>query len=326
MPRRKSSTNFPRFSRLPLEIQDEIWKLALDINAPTAHFVTLKYRTNFYSNVPQGQEREWWDTCAVTIATECDTSRVKPVFPTRHALMLTCRRSRHVVRRASRLWKPASLHTTRATLIQPLIPVEYHFFHAKGYRDQLTMDQKIDTSQDLTILIDPWAANTVFQQGLPREDTIPQIQCVAIPYLPNDAKYASGIYAHKFTKLLHVLPKLRVLYILVHPDQTRKANRKIDPRVCTKMSAYFENREETQDQVPFKTFQCRDRVYYEIPEITLMQMCQLRKLPKLIEKLGKISEKQKKKSQPKYGEQPPLVIRIMTWRHAPGIRGRFDTG
>ncbi|KAJ4267568.1 hypothetical protein NW762_003676 [Fusarium torreyae] len=326
MSRRKGPTKFPRFSRLPLEIQDEIWELALNIEAPTAHFVTLKYRTNFYSNVPPDQEREWWETCAATIATEVDTSRAKPVFPTRYALMLTCRRSRHVVQRASRLWEPADLHTTRATLIQPLVPVEYHFFHAKGYRDQMTEPQKIDTYQDLTILIDPWAVGSIFQQGLPREDTLPQIRQAAIPFLPTDSKYKHGYYKQKFTKLLHVLPKLRVLYILVHPDQTRKAMRKVDPEMCTKMTAYFDNREETQDEVPFKTFQCRDRVYYEIPEITLMQMCQLRKLPRLIDKLWNLSETQRKKSQSEYGEQPPLVIRIMTWRHAPGVRGRFDKG
>ncbi|CAG7555907.1 unnamed protein product [Fusarium equiseti] len=92
--------SFHSFSDLPLELQDKIWEHALDISAPTAHYIHVELESDGY-----------WKMRALKVKSECDdcsSSRKRPsieaIYPVRQALMQTCRRSYGFVRDASKFW------------------------------------------------------------------------------------------------------------------------------------------------------------------------------------------------------------------------------
>ncbi|PNP80542.1 hypothetical protein FNYG_06141 [Fusarium nygamai] len=104
---------------------------------------------------------------------------------------------------------------------------------------------------------------------------------------------------------LRIFPRLRVLYIIVKPQDVNN----IDPQ----MTNYRRDYARTVNQVPAKTFNARQRIYYEVPEV----MC--RGLESTYQRVMDASVATRRGT-----DLSPLVIRVMTWKQAPGVRGRFD--
>ncbi|KAG7413573.1 hypothetical protein Forpe1208_v008046 [Fusarium oxysporum f. sp. rapae] len=120
------------------------------------------------------------------------------------------------------------------------------------------------------------------------------------------------------TALLHRFPRLRVLYILVNPEDT--IERMVGPTQFTEcMTDYHWAYTQTINQVPPKTFHARQRIYYELPKAITKTMC--RGLEWTIHEVRMASIQLRLDT-----ELPPLVIRVMTWKDAREVRGRFDLG
>ncbi|KAG5754648.1 hypothetical protein H9Q69_005783 [Fusarium xylarioides] len=118
-------------------------------------------------------------------------------------------------------------------------------------------------------------------------------------------------------EFLRRFPRLRVLYIIVKPQDIND----IDPQEFAEymrmtnrtMTNYHYDYTETVNQIPPKTFNARQRIYYEVPEVTcrgLESTYSVVSGASIVTRLGT--------------DLPPLVIRVMTWKQAPGVRGRFD--
>ncbi|KAF5637297.1 Clavaminate synthase [Fusarium tjaetaba] len=119
-----------------------------------------------------------------------------------------------------------------------------------------------------------------------------------------DARFPLGYQA----EFLQPFPRLRVLYIIVKPEDI--IEQAVNRQQST-MTNYHRDYTQTVHQFPPKTFNARRRIYYEMPEMTCNG-------------LQWLYQTIKDTSAEARPELPPLVIRVMTWRHAPGVRGRFD--
>ncbi|KAF5576051.1 hypothetical protein FPANT_11105 [Fusarium pseudoanthophilum] len=136
------------------------------------------------------------------------------------------------------------------------------------------------------------------------------IESVGILHTPH---HASGIpsmippWNHVFplANLVRECPRLRVLYIIVKPED-------ISPQQST-MTNYHRDYTQTIHQFPPKTFNARQRIYYEVPEV----MCRDLESTYQVAMDTSVSMRQNT-------DLSPLVIRVMTWKPAPGVRGRFD--
>ncbi|CVK92210.1 uncharacterized protein FMAN_07153 [Fusarium mangiferae] len=112
--------------------------------------------------------------------------------------------------------------------------------------------------------------------------------------------------------LLRRFPRLRVLYIIVKPQDLI-----IEPKRVTFTTNYYRDYIQTENQVPPKTFNARQRIYYEVPRAIVKMYA------KRVE--GIYSKMKEASIAMRTGRDlPPLVIRVMTWKNAPGVRGRFD--
>ncbi|KAF5570907.1 hypothetical protein FPHYL_852 [Fusarium phyllophilum] len=174
-----------------------------------------------------------------------------------------------------------------------------------------TRNESIDTSNDLIIVCRlPRTPTTSTQFGA--------VESIGVPYEYNPLNEILQWYPlvpvglnrdplDYATDFLQRFPRLRVLYIIVKPQDISA------PQFTEYMTNYHWDYTQTVNQVPPKTFNARQRIYYEVPE----RMCR-----------GLISTYQRVKDASVASRDgtdlPPLVIRVMTWKQAPGVRGRFD--
>ncbi|KAF4417144.1 hypothetical protein FACUT_12402 [Fusarium acutatum] len=177
-----------------------------------------------------------------------------------------------------------------------------------------TRSESIDTSNDL-IIVCRLPVSTTWTQFAAVESIgvlyefdptnhIPQWS----PLVPNDFEYPLECPR----ELLRRFPRLRVLYIIVKPQDT--IEQVVDPPQSTEhMTNYHQDYTQTVNSVPPKTFNARQRIYYELPKM----MC--KGLESIYHRMREASIKSRLGT-----KLPPLVIRVMTWKHAPGVRGRFD--
>ncbi|KAI8713096.1 hypothetical protein NCS52_01252900 [Fusarium sp. LHS14.1] len=93
--KKRSPRSFRMFPKLPLEVQDLIWKEVLDLDAPTVHGVDIQRST---ADRPATMVRTaLWNSDSGVERTE--------IYPIRDALHETCRRSRASKKRENRVWK-----------------------------------------------------------------------------------------------------------------------------------------------------------------------------------------------------------------------------
>ncbi|KLO88933.1 uncharacterized protein LW93_12349 [Fusarium fujikuroi] len=176
--------------------------------------------------------------------------------------------------------------------------------------------ESIDASNDLIIVCRlhartrPTTCPSVESMGAFWEtDTVRRIN----QYLPVQAIIHGCPFEHP-TDLLQRFPRLRVLYIIVKPQDII-----IEPTRVSFTTNYYRDYIQTENQVPPKTFNARQRIYYEVPRAIAK---------KYATSVEWVYSKMKEASiASRMGRDlPPLVIRVMTWKNAPGVRGRFDRG
>ncbi|GKU06797.1 hypothetical protein FLAG1_09713 [Fusarium langsethiae] len=323
----KRPTSLLSFPKLPLEVQDEIWKFALENDVPAAHIVNIAHEHPFGQHLAIPRQRlatPFQQHLAAPVlqrltATGYSSSRMKPVFPAREALMQTCQRSRLIVEKIIKQWE--LYHHPAAQSMQFSSLHEYDIFHSKKRMKRAPSLQKIYTSRDLFIISTPWNIPTPWtpSQRLNHQNPPPRgisVKYAAIPYLPGDRHWGSSVVplsGHLRSQLDHIfdiLDHLQILYILIHPDEFRKGEQlevlSLLPAMKQHLDRYKRSREETS---PNK-FQYGNRVYHEISDVLLLKLIQLGGLPQAVTYLERIAKDQRAKNG---GDKPPLIIRFMTW-------------
>ncbi|KAG8677434.1 hypothetical protein FPOAC2_03654 [Fusarium poae] len=311
MPRRQKPSRglktFHRFPQLPLEIQDEIWKLAFENVVPNAHIVNFTEEYN-----PDGTTH--W--CLQRLdATGYSSRRDKPLYHTRQDLMLTCRRSWLIIGKiVNKLtWEYEDPRGTWSPTV--VREGQYWLFHSEGPMNIATVHQRIYTSYELVIISNPWTS--IFTHaGLP-SGNIP-VKYAAFPYQPNLGLWSNTEAA--LSRTLRIFNDLKILYILLDSDNIRKGKiGKGKPRkrqqledkgLYPAMQEHLRNHKRTPGETSPAIFVYKDRIYREISDVMLLKLNKLARLPYRLEGLERIARFERAKN----GQvRPPLIIRLMTW-------------
>ncbi|CEI67371.1 hypothetical protein FVEN_g5745 [Fusarium venenatum] len=308
MPRHKKQskkpTSFHNFPKLPLEIQDEIWKFSLKNDVPAAHIVDIDHE-----NTPRPRQHPAVLRMQRLIAMDC-SSRMKPVYPAREALVQTCQHSRLIVEKIIKQWE-LYCHPTAQSWDYPG-HYTYHGFHSKTKLIMAMPLQKVYTSRDLFIIADPWVGGELLF-NLNRPSKSISVKYAAIPYLSSDESWEWAMSQgcrDMMDQIFRVFDHLQILYILIHPNEIRKGERfevlSLLPAMKQHLNRYKRSRGETSPT----TFQHGDRVYREISDVLLLKLSKLGGLPRAVTMLEQIAKEQRAKNG---GDKPPLIIRFMTW-------------
>ncbi|KAM0438729.1 hypothetical protein ACHAPT_001486 [Fusarium lateritium] len=296
--RTKGATNFPLLTKLPLELQDEIWKQALDMHAPNVYGVQLK-------KIQQEPAANETDTASEEGAEEgprvemineflwmFEAGAPKPdIYPIEKGLRETCARSDAIVALEKGNW-------------QPLVPYEL-----KASRSYVATEM-VDLASDLFVLSHEWEGE------IGPEEVIPGVSYVGVTWEgPWDRRLAQ-----KMDKAVRQFPDLKSLYVIVSanhkaPVHLKPWNERTMPYLETYMAGY----QETAEEKTTISFQAQDVVYEEIPIQELYNMG-LVNMPMKV-----ISEHLKPQLEDlEEGEifQGPAV-RMMTWSNSRRVRGRF---
>ncbi|RGP79304.1 hypothetical protein FLONG3_2533 [Fusarium longipes] len=316
MPRRKKCTpSFTRFPYLPLELQDEIWKAAIEIDFPAAHIIDI------HAQFRRGHKRHTWIEYRMNSLIETSHSRGlgNPMhgYPLLKALMFTCQRSLMIVMRFTKKWE--SIDTSildHNSVTYPLNP-DYAHFHYSGMLQASESRKKIYTSNDLVIIGDPWRISLTLDQRIYPPELRPQnnipVKYAAVPYLSSDSTWSTplpGYRGNYLAGIFRVLNELRILYILLHPNDIRRGERFEVLSLLPAMKEHLEKYKRAPGESLSKTFYHQNRVYREISDVLLMKLSQLPGLPQLVTDLERIVIEQRAKNG---GDKPPLIIRFMTW-------------
>ncbi|KAJ4022585.1 hypothetical protein NW752_000210 [Fusarium irregulare] len=310
--------SFHRFTQLPPELQDQIWEHALDISIPTAHYVDVELKRD-----------GCWKMRLLRIKRECNgcnSSKDRPsigaIYPVRQALMQTCRRSYAFVKDASKLWDRDRPGTA---LLE----------NGESYREIVRMDRvgsplppkqptkRIDTSQDLMIL--HYTVYNVFgKRGMYshfKRGTGTNVKQVAVHW---DTSFFWRLES-SLACMLGVLNELRTLYILWHPRQDWIPPPNFIDEIPEehRWKEYLHRHRRTPEDTSPETFHLRDRIYYELPDDMVMLITTQNGVAGSCRTVEEIAKRQRQKNGGV--PLPPLVIRFMSWKLAPGVRGRFET-
>ncbi|KAM0240009.1 hypothetical protein ACHAPO_002989 [Fusarium lateritium] len=307
MPRHKKQskkpTSFPNFRKLPLEIQDEIWKFALEDDVPAAHIVNIDYDETSLGQNPAALVMQ-------RLIPTGYSSRMKPVCPAREALIQACQRSRLIVEKIINQWE--LYYYPAAQSMQAHFLDDYYDFHTKTNLIEALPLQKVYTSRDLFIISHPWVGGKmVANPNRPFKGI--SVKYAAIPYLPRDNGWRCAMsrnYRRHLDQIFHVLNNLQILYILIHPNDIRKGERFEVLSLLPAMKQHLDRYKRSRGESSPTKFQYGDRVYHEISDVLLLKLSKLGGLSKAVTNLEQIAKEQRQKNG---GGKPPLIIRFMTW-------------
>ncbi|RBR05787.1 uncharacterized protein FIESC28_11302 [Fusarium coffeatum] len=338
--------SFHRFSQLPPELQDQIWKHALDISAPTAHYAHPKLESDGYCKMRLLKIKRKCSSCYP----RRERPSIEAIYPVRQALMQTCRRSYAFVKD---IWERESPGTAlleihevyedisecycprpsawHGTLDESALGAPY-FVRTYGGGPAMPLKpptKRIDISQDLMIL--RHSVSITFGHGRIPSDfkrgTGTNIKQIAVPFsLELFWRYRSSLAC-----MLGVLKELRTLYLLIEPRQDCIQPRIIEGRLVEAPSrtnnlhlreALHGHRRTPEDTSP-ETFYLRGRIYYELPDEEVLYNTFPNEVLISFHPIEEIAKEQRQKNGGV--PLPPLVIRFMSWKLAPGVRGRFET-
>ncbi|CEF75836.1 hypothetical protein FGSG_10421 [Fusarium graminearum PH-1] len=175
-------TSFPFFPRLPLELQDEIWKFALGNDVPAAHIVNIDHEHSADQSPAHLLLQR-------LVATGYSSRFMKPVSPPRQALVQTCRCSRLIVEKIIKTWE--CYYHPHAQPMNYSCLYEYDKFHSKTYMAAGPPRPRMYTSRDLFVISNPWIGGEYIYNGSLPSQSI-SVKYAAIPY-PHDA---SGCWVH----------------------------------------------------------------------------------------------------------------------------------
>ncbi|KAF5542224.1 hypothetical protein FMEXI_7559 [Fusarium mexicanum] len=225
-------------------------------------------------------------------------------------LMTTCKTLHEITKKIRDRWRlrtPLVLHYMQSNEIRNFTGLRFRMPPSTWAG---TVREPIDVSNDLIV---------VCRLPVSATQTYPTVESIGAlyefghssispssPFIPDYFIYPLG----NLLGLLRPFPRLRVLYIIVRPEDI---DEDIDPPENANMTNYHSDYTQTVNQVPPKTFNARQRIYREDPEM------RCRGLEDRYEQVKNDSITIRVGS-----GLPPLVIRVMTWKDAPGVRGRFD--
>lgn len=328
--------SFHRFSQLPPELQDQIWEHALDISTPTAHYVDVELKRDGCWKMRLLRTKRECNGCNLSK----ERPSIEAIYPVRQALMQTCRRSYAFVKNASKFWDRDSPGTALlengesyrdnqecncTPASDPLEPWIVRMDRVGSPLPPKQPTKRIDTSQDLMIF--HCSVYNVFRNGnIPshfKRGTGTNVKQVAVPCS------SSFLWRQKSSLacMLGVFNELRTLYILEDPGQAWIPSPNfIDERperLYPPWREYLYRHRRTPEDTSPETFYLHDRIYYELPDDMVMFITTQHGVAGSCSTIEEIAKEQRQKNGGV--PLPPLVIRFMSWKLAPGVRGRFET-
>jgi len=141
--------------------------------------------------------------------------------------------------------------------------------------------------------------------------------------------------------MLGVLNELRTLYLLIDPRQVRSLPVPVNPIIRPgrpdpgygygegnnprhlELEEYLRKHRRTPEDTSPKIFHLRNRIYYELPDMAVLCMAFPQNVTMSFTTVEEVAKDQREKNGGV--PLPPLVIRFMSWKLAPGVRGRFET-
>ncbi|KAF4470540.1 hypothetical protein FALBO_2540 [Fusarium albosuccineum] len=243
-------TSFPKFPKLPREIQDKIWSIALELHTPRAYNVHLT-RTSASDSDDDGPEPQEILTWGLRRIQE---PQGIPYYPDSiGVLMKTTRASRAIAKLRWRRMKrvvPFSLGSN--TGLQRL---------------------KVDASEDLMILQHGQTADVV--------DDITEVP-LPVHIIGYEIPVIAAIDMETvFTDLFCVVPELQMLYLVVSPTTVEWTRRQpwLLPRPAEQaLDWYLTNLENAEHLNSSREFLLQDRLYYEVPTSEVVKMGGLKPL------------------------------------------------
>ncbi|KAM0240008.1 hypothetical protein ACHAPO_002988 [Fusarium lateritium] len=301
MPRRKKPSRgpktFPNFLKLPLEIQDEIWKLAFENTVPNAHIIN-------FTQQDQDNPDSTTSWCLQRLVATGYSSRCgKPLYHTREDLMLTCQRSWLIIGKTLDKLK-WEYEDARGTWSPTVREGQYSPFHSEGPMSIATIHQKIYTSHDLVVISNPWISAITHPSALEIPSCYIPVKYAALPYLPDYKRWSA-----ETAVTLRIFNELKILYILLDSDKIRKGNPRKrqqleDKGLYPAMQEHLRNHRRTPGETSPAVFLYQDRIYREISDIMLLKLDKLGRLPYQLKSVESIARRR---------ASPPLIIRLMTW-------------
>ncbi|OTB10769.1 hypothetical protein K445DRAFT_16315 [Daldinia sp. EC12] len=301
-----SRANFPFFLRLPREVQDNIWTVAIDSSPPTAYFAGLElYEPN---------DEDDPDIVFRRLYQPHELSSAPPPSNTIESLLQTCKRSRAAVIRYRRKYQ----HICISTLAY-FEDVSFHDYDTSlRITTEAPLGINLDPSSDLLILDDSWRDEYVLRA---RNEFHKQtgVRNVAVPWTEqsllteedalNIVFYAEGI--------IQAFPSLEVLYVVVEPTELEEATgswpyHDEDPEMALK--PYVENNY-GEGGAP-REFRVSGRQYFEVSPLRLTTLGGLRDLVLMLQDHRYCIIRQiGRRTDYNADELAPFVVRVMTWRN-----------
>ncbi|KAM5352730.1 hypothetical protein ACJ41O_005452 [Fusarium nematophilum] len=303
MPRKTGPTSFPQFKKLPFEIQDQIWTLALRLDRPTAYFAKVSAPSRYYTF------RALRELCPDKFALE--NTNVKTRFGYSRA--------------ASKPTESCVLDGGWSSLITG--PFSFSEFHCLDEIRGRFSHQKIDSFRDLVILHRGWPLSDT-ELDVRDGEEVAGIQYLAVPWESMSLLWVFESLSTSpkcLNRVTKVFPGLQVLYLLVKPEETRRPQQKpwIDESSAT-LDEYVAACKETKHVKSNQVFECKDRLYQEVSVRRLAKLGGLDEPIRLLNQLRKDLESEGAEIEGSKDSRRRPALRIMSWRYVEGVTGRFD--
>ncbi|KAK6956650.1 hypothetical protein Daesc_001929 [Daldinia eschscholtzii] len=301
-----SRANFPFFLRLPREVQDNIWKVAIDLSPPTAYFAELElYEPN---------DEDGPDIVFKRLYQPHELASAPPPSNTIESLLQTCKRSRAAVIRYRRKYQHICISTL--AYFEDVPSDDYDTSLRTITKAPLGIN--LDPSSDLLILDDSWRDEYVLR-GCNEFRKQTGIRNIAVPWTKQSCLTADDVLNILFYAegIIQAFPSLEVLYVVVEPTELEEATgnwpyHDEDPEMALK--PYVENNYE-EGGAP-REFRVSGRQYFEVSPLQLTTLGGLRDFVLLLgDHRYCIIRHIGPRTDGNVDELAPFVVRVMTWRN-----------
>ncbi|KAI8654816.1 hypothetical protein NCS57_01228700 [Fusarium keratoplasticum] len=285
--RDESPKSFRIFSKLPLEVQDLIWKEVLDLDAPTVHGVELRRSTTDQPTVSMVETGLWNSNTGVART---------PIYPVRDALHRVCRRSRAAGKRESRLWRGQVPYELRAD--RPWAPT-----------------QPVDLGKDLFII------SNHLEEDINEGDKISGVRHVGVTW---EGLWDLHVL-EKLEKVVDLFPELETVYVVVTGASTTHPH--LEAWESEKLPILEKYLKECQETASIETdieFLSEGLIYQEIAPKNLSEMGGLHEPLEVITQFYENFDARCAEAKAEGEELRRPVIRMMTWEQAHRVSPRFS--
>lgn len=282
----KHTKRFQIFQKLPLEVQDLVWREALGLDSPTVHGVTVRRSTIGDTGVHMVADLLWNSNTG---------ARRTPIYPARDALSLVCRRSKVAGEREPRTWEatePYLLHSDRFW-----VPT-----------------QQVDLWRDLFVL------SNQLQGDIKQADKIPKAQYIGVTW---EGMWDLHV-VEKLEKVVELFPDVNTIYVVVPAASTIHPHLEEWPDEALPVLNAYERgcRARVIDETN-REFSCDDMVYKEIPIEALSSMAGLQQPLSYINDFNANLDVRCQETEEDGGVFRRPAIRAMSWEMAHRVRARF---